>query len=70
LILSGVPMSFKRLPDGQITDTPVQPFLQKYSCSLQTQITSASIVIPHPQEGRFAIVTDVGYGMRWTQGAR
>jgi hypothetical protein len=24
-------------------------------------------VIPRPQEGRIAIVTDVGRGMRWTQ---
>jgi hypothetical protein len=22
--------------------------------------------IPHPLEGRFAVVTDVGSGMRWT----
>ena len=21
--------------------------------------------VPHPQEGRIAIVTDVGWGMRW-----
>jgi hypothetical protein len=54
-------------PDGQIADTPVQPFLQKYSCSLLTQITSASFAIPYPREGRVAIVTDVGNGMRWTR---
>ena len=23
-------------------------------------------VVPHPSEGRIAIVTDVGCGMRWT----
>jgi hypothetical protein len=33
-----------RLPDGQITCTPVQPFPQKYSGSLFTQLTS--IVTP------------------------
>jgi hypothetical protein len=30
------------VPDGQITDTPVQPFSQKYSGVLFTQITSTS----------------------------
>jgi hypothetical protein len=69
-ILSGVPMSLKRLPDGQITDPPVQPHSQKYSGSLLTQITSTSTAIPPSQEGRIAIVTDVGRGMRWTLIAR
>jgi hypothetical protein len=49
------------LPDGQIADFPVQSSLQKYSCSLLTQITSISFAIPHPQEGRIAIVTDAGW---------
>jgi hypothetical protein len=52
---------------GQITESPVQPFSQKYSGSLQTQITCISIAIPAHTEGRFAIVTDVGCGMRWTR---
>ena len=26
--------------------------------------------VPLPQEGRFAVVTDVGSGMRWTRAAR
>ena len=34
------------VPGGQITDPPVQPFAQKYSGVLQTQITSISIAIP------------------------
>jgi hypothetical protein len=55
---------------GQITDTPVQPPPQKYSGSLQRQITCIFLVIPAHTEGRFAIVTDVGQGMRWTQVAR
>ena len=45
----------------------VQSLSQKYSCSLLTQITSTSVTILHPQEGRIAIVTDVGRGMRWTR---
>jgi hypothetical protein len=48
--------------DGQISGSPVQPHFQKYSGSLQTQITSTSIAIPAHTEGRFAIVTDVGQG--------
>ncbi len=68
-IPSGVPMSLKRLPDGQITEMPVQPFSQKDFGVLFTQITSTSIVIPAYTEGRFAIVTNVGQGMRWTQAA-
>jgi hypothetical protein len=50
------------VPDGQITDPPVQPFIRKYSGSLFTQITSTSLPIPRSHEGRFAIVTDVGAG--------
>jgi hypothetical protein len=53
-----------RRANRQIT---VQPLLQKYFGSLFTQITSSSLAIPHPQEGRIAIVTDVGRGMRWTR---
>src|SRR5437588_812811 len=61
--------------DLQLTDLPdrlfgaprVQPLSQKYSCSLLTQITSISAAIPSHTEGRIAIVTDVGSGMRWTR---
>jgi hypothetical protein len=55
------------VPDGQISKQPVQPPSQKHSGSLQTQITSTSLAIPAHSEGRFAIVTDVGCGMRWTR---
>jgi hypothetical protein len=48
----------------------VQSFLQKYSGSHLTQITCISLAVPSHTEGRFAIVTDVGRGMRWTQAAR
>jgi hypothetical protein len=45
---------------------PVQSLLQKYFHSLLTQITRISHAVPPCTEGRFAIVTDVGRGMRWT----
>ena len=48
---------------------PVQSPSQKYSRSLLTQITSISLPIPAHTKGRFAIVTDVGLGVRWTQAA-
>src|ERR1700676_1989325 len=59
------------LPDGQIsscfTCLPVQPLLQKYFRIPLTRIKSISFAIPSHTEGRFAIVTDVGNGMRWTR---
>jgi hypothetical protein len=54
------------VPDGQIAVSHVQPLLQKYFRFPLPQITSPSFVIPPSQEGRIAIVTDVGRGMRWT----
>jgi hypothetical protein len=48
---------------------PVQSCSQKYSRSLLTQITSTSLASRPTHKGRFAIVTDVGQGMRWTQAA-
>ncbi len=47
----------------------VQSRLQKYFYSHLTQITCLSSAIPAHTKGRFAIVTDVGQGMRWTQAA-
>jgi hypothetical protein len=44
----------------------VQPLAQKYSASVFAQITFISAAVPSHTEGRFAIVTDVGGGMRWT----
>ena len=55
------------LPDGLSADLPVQPCYEKFFALPLTQITSTILVIPFPQEGRLAIVTDVGSGMRWTQ---
>ena len=54
-------------PTGQITESPVQPPSQKYSGSLLSQITSTSSPSRPTHEGRFAIVTNVGQGMRWTR---
>ena len=51
------------------SDLHVQPHFQKYSHSLPAQITCISPAIPSRTEGRFAIVTDVGHGMRWTWAA-
>jgi len=54
------------LPDGLVDGFPVQPRLQKYFHSRFTQITLTPAPFRCPQEGRFAIVTNVGRGMRWT----
>ena len=46
---------------------PVQPFAKKYFASRLAQITFISAAVSRPStEGRFAIVTNVGRGMRWT----
>src|SRR5215213_5411423 len=58
------------LPDRQITHGLVQCSRQKYSASPLPQITPTTPAIPHPLEGRIAIVTDVGCGMRWTRQRR
>jgi hypothetical protein len=39
---------------------PVQSSLQKYSCSLSTQITSTSSAVLVPHKGRLEIVTNAG----------
>jgi hypothetical protein len=58
------------LPDRPFGRLRVQPCLQKYLYFHLTQITGFSRAIPFPIEGRFAIVTDVGFGMRWTRQRR
>ncbi len=55
------------LPAGRFVERGVQPPLQKYFGFHTPQITSRTLRIPSHTEGRFAIVTDVGYGMRWTR---
>ena len=42
------------------------PVVHISSCAVG-QITTMLPPVPHPYEGRFAIVTDVGSGMRWTR---
>jgi hypothetical protein len=44
----------------------VQPHIKKYSAFSLPQISGISAAVPPPLEGRFAIVTNVGRGMRWT----
>src|ERR1700744_4820487 len=55
------------LPGGHCVDSPVQPFPQKYFVSSPGRNTFKPHAIPPSQEGRIAIVTDVGCGMRWTR---
>jgi hypothetical protein len=62
------------LPDGQITflfsEVTSGPFRQGHFCKILFFRFSENHdyvrAIPFPPEGRFAIVTDVGSGMRWT----
>jgi hypothetical protein len=48
----------------------VQSHFEKYSAWLVGQIISTNSPVPPHTEGRFAIVTDVGCGMRWTRQRR
>jgi hypothetical protein len=55
------------LPDGLIFRIRVKPSRKKYFSFSETQIM---LIVRHPaphQEGRFAIVTSVGCGERWTR---
>jgi hypothetical protein len=54
------------LPDGLIFRIRVNPARQKYFSFPEIKF-GVYHRHPAPQEGRFAIVTDVGGGMRWTQ---
>jgi len=45
----------------------VKPLREKYSDFQKARITAISFAVLFPQEGRFAVVTDVGSGMRWTR---
>jgi hypothetical protein len=48
------------------TTHPVQPLTQKYSYFHLSEIM-LYFVHPVPPRGRFAVVTDVGCGMRWAR---
>lgn len=67
LILADSPSD---LPDGLFAGMAVQSLLQKYFVSRLTQITFTTCAIPAHTEGRFAIVTNVWRGMRWTLAVR
>jgi hypothetical protein len=58
------------LPDGLIFRIHVKPISQKYFALSEAKIRCMDFVVPPPQEGRIAIVTDVGSGMRWTRRPR
>src|SRR5258706_7264213 len=60
------------LPDGQITDFPVQPSLQKYSASRFTQFTFRTPAVPLPQRGvsRSSRTLGAGCGGRGSVRAR
>ena len=49
------------LPDGRLSESRVQPVLQKYFTSPVGQIISTSSRHPVSKEGRIAIVTDAGW---------
>jgi hypothetical protein len=62
--------AMRKLPDGQITSdfqkSCQAPFAKIFLFSADPNQLHIQGV-PCPQEGRFAIVTDVGCGMRWTR---
>ncbi|SIO06413.1 hypothetical protein SAMN05443247_01728 [Bradyrhizobium erythrophlei] len=62
--------AWPQVPDGQINQFAVKTFLRKNSSYSVGQITARSSPHPGPKEGRFAIVTNVGSGMRWTRQRR
>jgi hypothetical protein len=49
---------------------PVVLFCRRQHTLRRSPDTPHIAVVPRPQEGRFAIVTDVGCGMRWTRWRR
>src|ERR1700761_1652296 len=66
-IRQGSPAVTTDLPDGQISDFPAEPPCEKYFAFRFGRNSSRGIAVPASPEGRFAIVTDVGCGMRWTR---
>jgi hypothetical protein len=68
-ILSRFPVMMS-LPDGQITTRPSKPLSsprRKNISLFQKCKSGVGRAVSCPQEGRIAIVTDVGCGMRWTR---
>jgi hypothetical protein len=58
------------LPDGLDWRFAVQSFLRKFFTSPLGRNSFIDSSHPVPREGRIAIVTDVGCGMRWTRQRR
>jgi hypothetical protein len=56
-----------RLPVGQITKSLSIPLAKNILLPSRPKSSLCSALSRALQEGRFAIVTDVGCGMRWTQ---
>jgi hypothetical protein len=50
----------------ELSEYKVKPQNKKYSAFPKSQIRCITDAVSRPQEGRFAIVTNVGQGMRWT----
>src|SRR5260370_42422652 len=67
---AGTEQSASYLPDGQISELPVQPSREIFFALLVGQIISTNSRHPVPKRGALAIVTNVGYGMRWTRQCR
>jgi hypothetical protein len=68
--INGIAEFIADLPVGQFCKTSVQPFSQKYFASRFGRHSITDSTVPPSQEGRIAIVTDVGRGMRWTLSVR
>jgi hypothetical protein len=58
------------LPDGLLRDFRVQSLDKKFFASPFGRNSFIDSTIPHSKEGRFAVVTNVGCGMRWTRAVR
>jgi hypothetical protein len=56
----------RRANQSAVKNPFVQPVDKKYFSFSEAQISCMTDPIPSPPEGRIAIVTDVGSGMRWT----
>jgi hypothetical protein len=55
-------------PTGNFSKLLSSPFVKNKSLRYRVEAALVIPAVPHPHEGRFAIVTNVGRGMRWTLG--
>ena len=56
-------------PTGSVREFLSSPLAKNKSLP-ETPKSNLQFAHPVPQEGRFAVVTNVGYGMRWTRQRR